>query len=359
MRPKVVVDHIYNGQGHGDLATMLIENDMHPGLFRPWKSKKNRRSYVTMNGKNYVTNTPAVLTKDQWKAMDQKLVTVARPLLRVWKDLVGAGLTYSVPDGMGTILLQEQTITDGGSAIVTMDPTVDSERDRPTFDTRNFPLPVIHGDVSFSMRQLAGSKRPGTGGLAAPLDTTMLEQVTRRIVEKIELMCIGQATSFSYGGGTIYGLTTKPQRLTTAMTLPTDPGWTPALFIDEINEMISDLQDIQFNGPYGMYFSPAWSKYMNGDYASTYGGETLATRLDKIEEIQFRRKIHYGLSGYQVILFELNPSVIRAVTGLRLQTLQWMTKGGLGWHAKIMGIMVPQLRSNADDETGINHGTAA
>lgn len=359
MRATIGVDHIFNGQGHGDVADMLIDADMNPAMLRPWRSKKTRRSYITLNGKNYVTNAPATMTKDQWKYMDQKLVTVARPQLRVWSDIVGAGLTYTVPDGMGTIVLQEQTITDGGSARVDMDALVESERDRPTFDIRNFPLPIVHGDVSFSARQLAVSRRSGTGGVSAPLDTTMLEQVTRRIVEKIELMTIGQASSYSYGGGTVYGLTTKPQRLTSSMTLPTDPGWTPALFVDEILDMISDLQDINFNGPYGMYYSPSWSKYINGDYTSAYASDTLGTRLDKIEDISFRRKVRYGLTGFQVILFELNPSVIRAVTGMRLQTIQWDSKGGLAKHFKIMAIMVPQLRSNADDETGINHGVAS
>lgn len=361
MKTRVKVDHIYNGQGYGDVATALVDGDMHPGYFRPWKkNRRSRQSYVTINGRNIATNAQATLTKEQWKLMDRQLVTVARPQLRVWGDLASQGLTYSVPDGMGTILLQEQTITDGGTAIISMDPNVEGERDRPTFDTRNFPLPVIHGDVSFSMRQLAVSKRPGLGGMAAPLDTTMLEQVTRRIVEKIELMTIGSATqTYSYGGGSIQGLTTKTQRLTSVLTLPTDPSWSPALFVDEINDMIQDLQDLNFNGPYGMYFSPSWAKYMNGDYASTYGGETLATRLGKIEDISFRRKIRYGLSGYQIILFQLDSAVIRAVTGMRLQTLQWFTKGNLGWHAKVMCIMVPQLRTNADNETGINHGTAS
>jgi len=359
MQANVTVDHIFNGQGYGNVAEALIDADMDPGALRPWRSTKTRKSYITVNGKNYVTNAPTTTTKDQYKYMDAKLVTVARPLLRVWSDLVGAGLTYTVPDGMGTMILQEQTITDGGSARVDMDALAESERDRPTFDIRNFPLPIVHGDVSFPARGLAMSRRAGMAGISAAWDTTMLEQVTRRIVEKIELMTIGQANSFSYGGGTVYGLTTKPQRLTSTLTLPTDPSWSPALLTDEVNGMIKSLQDINFNGPYGMYFSPNWSTYMNGDYASTYGGETLGMRLDKIEDISFRRKIRYGLSGYQIIIFELNSSVIRAVTGMRLQTIQWDTKGGLAKHWKIMGIMVPQLRSNADDQTGINHGVAA
>lgn len=360
-KSRVVVDHIYDGQGYGGVAEALVDRDLHPGFFRPWRSKKNGRSYVSVGGRNLATNARATLTKEQWKAMDQRLVTVARPDLRVWSDIVGAGLTYNVPDGMGTIFLQDQTITDGGTAIISMDPAVEGERDRPSFDTRSYPLPVIHGDVSFSMRQLAVSRRPGLGGIAAPLDTTMLEQVTRRIVEKIELMTIGSASqTFNYGGATpIQGLTTKTQRVTSSLTLPTDPSWTPELLLDEMLDMIQDLQDLQFNGPYGVYFSPSWMKYLNGPYSSAYNGGSLLSNLRQIDEIKWMKKIHYGLSGYQIIVFQLTPDVIRAVTGMRLQTIQWFTKGGIGWHAKVICMMIPQLRTNADNETGINHGTAA
>lgn len=360
-KSRVVVDHIFNGQGYGGVAEALVDQDLHPGMFRPWRSKKNGKSYVSVNGRNLAYNARATLTKEQWKAMDSRLITVARPLLRVWGDIVGEGLTHNVPDGMGTIFLQQQTMTDGGTAIISMDPAVEAERDRPTFDTRSFPLPVIHGDVSFSMRQLVVSRRPGLGGIAVPLDTTMLEQVTRRITEKVELMTIGASNqTFNYGGATpIQGLTTKTERLTSTLTLPTDPSWTPELFNEEILDMIQDLQDLQFNGPYGVYYSPSWGKYLNGPFSSAYNGGSLLNYLRGIDEVKWFKKIHYGLSGYQVIVFQLSSDVIRAVTGLRLQTIQWYTKGGLGWHAKVICMMVPQLQTNADNETGINHGTAA
>lgn len=362
MRVKIGVDHIFNGQGYGDVAEQLVDADMNPAMLRPWRSIKNGRSYITLNGRdgrprNYVTNAPSTMTKYQWQYMDSILVRVARPTLHVWGDIVGEGLTYTVPDGMGTIVLQEQTITDGGKVRLDMDALVESERDRPTFDIRNFPLPIIHGDVSFSARQLAVSRRAGVGGVSAPFDTTMLEQVTRRMMEKVEVMCIGDPSLFSYGGGAIYGFTTKPERLTTVMTNPTDPSWTPQVFVDEINGMISALQDRQFYGPYGLYFSPSWAQYMNGDYVSTYP-ETLGARVDMIDDIKFRRKVRFGLSGYQVVIWQLTPNVVRAVTGMRLQTIQWDSRGGLAKHFKIMAIMVPQLRSNADNQTGINHGTA-
>ncbi len=351
MRVKIGIDHIYNGQGFGSVADRLIDSNMNPAVLRPYRYKG--RNFITVNGKKYTTNTPATLTYDAWKAIDRAVIEVARPRLMVWNDLQAAGLRYTVPDGMGTIVLQEQTMGDAGTATISMDGLRESERDRPEFDLRYYPLPIIHGDFSFSARQIAVSRRG-----EMPIDTTMAKLVTRRIVEQVELLCIGSTSSFSYGGGTLYGLINKPERLTKALTLPTSPGWTPSVLVDEVLEMIEDLQDNEYYGPYGVYFSPLWNKYMDSDYAATYGGETLRTRLSMIEDIQFMRKLRYGLSGYQVVVFNLTDDVIRAVTGMDLTTLQWDGKGGLSKHFKIMCIMVPQTRNDAEERSGINQGVA-
>lgn len=356
-RAKIRTDVIYNGQGFGSVADALIDADMNPAVLRPWRAVKGRnrgRSMITVNGRNMVTNAPSTLTREAWRQLDRAVIEVARPRLQVWGDLVNAGLTYDVPDGMGTIVLQEQTTGEAGSATISMDGLRDSENDRPTYDLRNYPLPIIHGDFQFSARQLAVSRR---GGM--PLDTTMARFVTRRIVEQVELLTIGAAPSYTYGGGTIYGLINKPERITTTLTLPTAAGWQPSVLVDEILTMISDLQDNQYYGPYGMYYSPGWTPYMGGDYQDTYAGQTLQSRIREIEEIQFMRKLQYGLSGFQVILFQLTDDVVRAITGMPLTTLQWDGKGGLAKHFKIMCIMVPQVRNDAQERSGISHGVAA
>lgn len=360
LRGGLSLDVIYNGVGHGSVADRLLDADMNPAVLRPWRKsreeggKRDRRSFITLNGKNYVTNSPSTLTKEAWLQVDRSVIEVARPKLIVWNDLVSNGLTYNVPDGMGTMVLQEQTASEFGTATMSLDGLRASENDRQTFDLRNYPLPIISGDFQISARQLAVSKR---GNL--PFDLTAPKYITRRIVEQIELLTIGATPAYTYGGGSLYGLISKPERITSTMTLPTDPSWSPALFIDEVLEMISDLEDNQYFGPYGMYFSPSWNKYMGQDYQDTYGGETLMTRTMKIDEIKFMRKLQYGLSGFQVILFQLSDDVIRAITGMPLMTLQWDAHGGLAKHFKVMCIMVPQVRNDAEDRSGIAHGVAA
>lgn len=358
----VAFDHIANGQGFGDVADKLLEANMDTNVLRPWRDEKGR-SWVSRyvgNGadgkpkfQTFAANAPALLMKDQWVQFDEAVVRAARPALRVWGDIVGAGLTYNIPNGMAVTVIQHQTMTDAGEATFSMDGLRQTNRDRTTFDLANLPLPIVHSDFHFSLREIMVSRSQ-----RLPLDTTMIEQVTRKCVEAVEKLTIGTVTFPTYGGGTIYGLTNFPQRLTKTLTLPTAAGWRPKTFVDEINDMIQSAQDIYFNGPYGVWLSPGWTKYLNADYADTYGNETLRTRLNKIEEVRFWRKADY-LSNYQVVLTQLTPDVVQAVRGMQLRTMQWDSHGGLQKNFKVMGIMVPRVRKNSDSNTGIVHGTAA
>ncbi len=64
------------------------------------------------------------------------------------------------------------------------------------------------------------------------------------------------------------------------------------------------------------------------------------------------------LTGYQAILVQLTPDVIREVVGMDVTTLQWELHGGMEIRFKVMAIMVPQIRSDINGNTGIVHGVA-
>jgi uncharacterized linocin/CFP29 family protein len=354
--------NLSQGIGSGDVADKLLAANMDHNVLRPFIDSKGRNCISIFNGfgpdgkprfRTTVTNTPATLMKDQWIQLDEAVVRAARPMLRVWGDLTGAGLTYNIPNGMSVTVIQHQSMTDAGEATLSMDGLRQTNRDRVLYDLVNLPLPIVHSDFSFSLREIMVSR-----GQRLPLDTTMVEQATRKCVEQVEKLTLGTTGSYSYGGGTVYGLTNFPARVTKTITLPTDPGWTPETLVNEVLDMVQSAQDIYFNGPYGVWVSPGWTKYLDADYSSNYGGKTLRQRLSDINDIRFWRKADY-LSGFQILLVQLTPDVIQTVTGMRLQTLQWDSHGGLQKNFKIMGIMVPRLKSNSDGNTGIVHATAA
>lgn len=357
------VEYICNGQAFGgSVANRLLATNLDPGALRPWVGRDNRtyiqlNAGVDVNGKPksqvLTVNAPATLRKDEWIKLDETILRAARPQLQIWSDLVQAGLTYNVPNGMGVTVLQHQTMTDAGEATVSMDGLRESLKDRPLFDLAGLPLPITHSDFNFSLREIMVSRQNGS-----PLDMTMAEQASRKVAETIEKMTLGALASYSYGGYTVYGLTNHPNRIQKSLTLPTDPAWVPGTLMDEVLGMVQASTDIYFNGPWGLYFSPAWSRYLEGDYSQNYAGDTLRTRLAKTNKISFIRTLDY-LTGYQVLLVSLRTDVIRAITGMQMTTLQWESNGGLQLNFKVMAIMVPQVRANSNGQTGLVHGVAA
>jgi len=358
------LDFILNGQGSGEVADRLLENGGDPCVLRPWRGKDKRHYVVNRVGtddegkaiyKVFLTNTPATLRKDEWIRFDDVVVRTARAELRLWNDLNAAGLTYGGFDGMGVTVIQHQSMTDAGSADLSMDGMRRAQRDRPHFDLVNLPLPIAHADFGFPTREILTSRNRGT-----PLDDTMVEQSTRKVSEIIERLTIGSYPTYSYGGGTIYGLINHPQRITKTLTAPTTGGWTPQKTVGEVLDMIQKLQDKFFNGPYGLYYSSNWTQYMDNDYQVYYSGETLRTRLAKIDGIQFIRKLDYlPTTGatFRIVIVQLTSTVIQAVTGMRLTTLQWDSHGGMYKNFKVMGIMVPRLKANTDLNIGIADGS--
>lgn len=353
-----MLDFIINGQGHGDVADRLLAANMNHNVLRPWMDKYGRTCITVWNEKlgkeqTIVVNAPSTLMKEQWIMLDEAVLRAARPMLRVWGDLVGAGLTYNVPNGMEVTVIQHQTMTDAGEATLSMDGMRETNRDRSEFGLEGLPLPIVHSDFSFSARQIAVSRRQ-----RLPLDTNMIEQSTRKCVEQIEKLTLGTVLSYSYGGYSVYGMTNYPYRLTKTLTLPTSAGWRPEILVDEVLDIIQSMQDIFFNGPYAVWASPAWTKYLDGDYSATYSGETLRTRLMKIKDIVAWNKADY-LSGFTLVVAQLTPDVIQAVTGMKLTTLQWDVAGGMEKKFKVMGIMVPRIRRNSNGNTGLTHAVAA
>jgi hypothetical protein len=52
---------------------------------------------------------------------------------------------------------------------------------------------------------------------------------------------------------------------------------------------------------------------------------------------------------------QMTPDVVQMIVGENLQTIQWDVQGGFGINFKAFTIMVPILRYNSEDETGIAH----
>jgi len=349
-------DYILNGQSYGSVAAALMAHNFDPSALRPWIGTDGRH-YLTANqgGKPVAVPAPvanATLRKDEWQLLDTAVVTAAKERLRVVADLRSAGLEFNIPNGLGKTVLQTETVGDITGARISMDPAVLGEADRPRYDIVNLPLPVIHKDFYFSARQIATSRN-----LGASIDTTMAELAARRVAEEAEKLVLGTASSFTYGGGTIYGFKNFPNRITQTITAPTAGGWTPATLVREVLAMRQKSINKFHYGPWVLYNSPRWDEYLDDDYSPNKGDNTLRQRLQAINGIQDVRTADFLGDTWDLFLVQMTSDVVRMVVGMDITTVQWETMGGMQVHFKVMAILVPQLRADANGNTGIVHGS--
>jgi len=344
------------GSLSGDAGTMLLNNGMNPIVLRPWFDPTTRRSYITRieNGKPVVLpliNADATLRKDEWKQLDTAIIKAAKPRLKLVGDLRGRGLEYSVPNGMGKTVLETESMGDISDADVSMDPARAAQSDRPEFDLAGLPLPVVHKDFHYTVRQIAASRNGGS-----PLDTTTAELAARKVSEIVEKMHAGtwRTTAYKYAGYSIYGLTDFTSRLTKVLTDPTDSSWTAKKFVDEVLAMRQQSIDNYYYGPWVMYVGSGWSQYLDDDYKD-YSDITLRRRVEQIDGIESVQTLDY-LDSTDVVLVQMTSDVVRTVVGMEIVTVQWDELGGMRKHFKVMCIMVPQVRADFNGNTGIVHG---
>lgn len=349
-------DFIQNGQGHGSVAETLMANNFDTGALRPWSvvgADGGERSFVTLNTANgpqaFVTNAPTALRKDAWLELDRAVIAAAKPRLSAVADLRAAGLQRVIPNGLGVTSLEYEAQSDIGDASLSMDGIRQGDADRPVYDLRALPLPIIHKDFYFSARQLAASRRSGS-----PLDTTNAELAARKVAEEAEKLQIGESTAYNFGGSNVYGYKTFPQRLTKTLTEP--DGTNNDTVVTEVLEMRSQSTDNNYFGPWVLYFSKDWAPFMDADYSSSKGDNTLRQRLQDIQGIQQVKQLDY-LTGNELILVQMTSDVVQTVIGMDVTTLQWPSHGGMQLNFKVMAIMVPRLRYDYNDQTGIVHGT--
>lgn len=349
-------DFIINGTGEGPMAARLMEADFDYGVLRPYIGEDGK-GYVTRNvqGKSIAVPTKnALLRYDEWKQFDEAVLKAARPRLRLVNDLRAAGLTYTIPNGMGKTVFVTEDMSDPGNAVISMDGLRRAANDRPKYGITNLPLPIIRSDFSISLRQLQTSRNGNT-----PLDTSMAEAMARRCAEEAERLALGTSTEWpsteAYGGGYIYGLTTHPNINTVTITAPNTSGWTGTTLLEDLLEMKQAAMDDYHYGPFALYFSPGWDRYLGQDF-KTNSDKSVLQRISEISDITTIRTLDY-LTNYKILLVQLTSDTVREVVGLDFTTVQWEEQGGMLLNFAVMAILVPQVRADQNGKSGIVYGS--
>ena len=398
-------DFILNGQGHGEVGSVVtsvggVQNSrFDAGLLRPYYDERGHKCMTVNTGRtrydedahefvpiyekvlvrDLIANgveSPVInatmLRKEEWIKFDQKVVEYALPRLRAWSDLAAAN-TYGGFDGMSNMILEHETISNPGEAVVDMDGLTDGRNDAPKYQLEGLPLPITHSDFWISKRKLQVSRKGDR-----PLDTTMAGMAGRRVAEMVEKTLIGIETGATYGGNSsqvggygrasqVFGYLNFTNRLTkTNLTAPT--GSNPEATVADVLAMRDQLYANNFFGPFMVYHSTDWDQYLDNDYARLGGNnasQTLRQRLRAIEGISDVRRLDYltptasNSHAFTLLMVQMTEDVARAVNGMDITTVQWESQGGMRVNFKVMCIYVPQLRADQAGQCGVLHARTA
>ena len=325
-------DFVYNGNVYGGVAQRLLTNGFNTNALRPF-------------GVN------AVLRKDEWKVLDDTVVDISKKRLIGVQDLTSRGLVYNIPNGLGTTVLEHETISDMDDAEMNMDGAAPPSEDRVKYSIGYLPLPIVHSGFRINIRALNASRMRG-----APLDTTQAAIAARKVAEKIETVLFQGASAYTFGGGTLRGYVDHPSRVTGSL----GDYWNSAsaagsLILDDALAMKQASIDAKRYGPWGLYVPTMYETALDADFKAN-GDLTIRERLLEVEGFEFVKTADFmATSTHQVLLVELQPDTARMVVGLQPTTVEWESQGGMITHYKVMAIMVPQIRADQDGNCGIIH----
>jgi hypothetical protein len=363
---SAIVDLTGNGQAQGAVATSILNNGrLNVGAMRPFIHDDGRAYISCYRGgdpklpTSYSTSpivTNALLRRDEWKQLDEVLIQVGMERLGGIQDLIDKNLVYNLGNAMGTTVLEWHDMSGEMEAVVSMDGVTRSKNNKSNFGHNYLPIPIIHADYEINARTLAASRSMGN-----PIDTNDAAMAARSVLLQLENMLFTN-TTYAFGEkdarnrNSIYSYITYPDRAPVTLSVAWDEsGKTPAQILADVASMKAALLANFKYGPFQLYIPTTWDAVLDEDY-SVAGGSimTIRERLLKLEGIKGIKTID-RLPANNAVMVQMTSDVVRLVRGLGLQNVEWETEGKFITNYKTLTIQVPQLRSDANGNSGIAH----
>lgn len=325
------------------------------GLFATGAWATRRLKKAILEGKALsaaALRTLDTLRKDEWKAFDDVLLKEGVIRLAGVADLIGSGLVKTVPNALGKMVYQYEKQTDLGPAKTTLDGRARTDNDGVEFELNQLPLPITHKDFFLNLRQLAASRERGES-----LDTTQAQAAGRVVAEQLENMLFNGFTG-KFGGLSIYGYTTHPNRNTSGFGTGGDWGQvakTGEQMLTDVQTMQAALQADRMYGPYWIYVPSDAGVRLGGDFKAA-SDKTIIQRLLEVPGIKGIR-VADQLATSNVIMVQATEDVTCWVQGEGIQTVQWDEYGGLQINFKAFAIGVPLVRADIQGRSGVYHMT--
>ena len=292
----------------------------------------------------------STLRKDQWKQIDDRVLQIARQRLNVVADLQAAGLIQPL-GGIGVSVTEFEKQTGMNEAQLSMDLEAQLDEDTIEYQMTSILVPVLQKDFRIGFRKLAASRMaPST-----PLDTTMVSEATRVVVERGEgLVLNGGSGLGKINNASVPGLRTVDNRNMGA----SGSVWSlasPGAISTDILAMVEGCEEDHYYGDYNLYLAQAQFGILRA-YASNDNNRTVMERV--LAQIPTLRNIKPSgqLTSGDGVLLQMTQDVIDLAVAADLQTTEWNPHPFLT-KIKVWNSFAPRPKSDADDGSGIYHRT--
>jgi Family of unknown function (DUF6260) len=291
------------------------------------------------------------------RIVDKSVTDVGLERLVFAGDIISAGLTYPLNDPLSVMEVAWESISKTGGAQRTMNPSARGENQLPDRKMKAIPVYLTTDDFSMGIRTLKMSERVGQ-----PLDTTLVQQATRRVNEAIEDAAINGA-GVTIGSGTTPGVLNAPNAnqytLTVDWTAPNVIGTTGPKMVDDVLAMVGIAQADKHYGPFTLYVGTKAGLGLAGDY-KTNTTDTINQRLLQIPgltAIKVADQMPGGPTGPQAFLIQMTSDVVDMITGQSPTVIPWTSNDGFTLFWLVMAIMIPRFRTDYDGNSGIVIGS--
>lgn len=231
-------------------------------------------------GNHHLIGNAQPLPKYVWEMVDREAVQIQRDVLSVYNDLASS-VSMAMP--IGKLIHYYQTISDSGSANVSLDGRGKGKADSPVLNYVGTPLPIIDDVVEYGWRQMAAAQTEGYSNF----QQGGIQNSQRKVAEKLEDIVLNGDSSIVVGGSTLYGLRNAPSRNTGTHGLTLN-GATGAEWLTALKAGLAKLQaDNFFTNTVTVYLNwKDWFYASASDYTANYA-KTILGRLSEITGVTF------------------------------------------------------------------------
>lgn len=301
---------------------------------------------IITNENNGMTLNATTLRQDEWIRFDEKIVeTTIEP--RDWLDYVNAnGMTEVLPDALGTMEIEYETVSDTTGAMTSMDGAGKTQDSDIEYKQEFVPVPYTHADWELDLRRLSASRKKGS-----PLDTTMAVKKTRNVMAEVESNAL--VGNFPYGQGTMYGLLTFPYVISdTGKEAWTKTGKTGAQILADVKAYITLLNAQEYFGKFTMFLNNAYSLHIDDDYSTLYPNVTIRDRILKNSAIEAIVTIG-GFPANTLVVMRKDKEAYSLVKGMPVTMYETGTQHGFRRQYRIGTIQFPMMKHDYEDKTPI------